>query len=268
MEKKREILPGYPIEDYIQGPDSADWNADTRASYRRILYELQAYLEKQGPPTAKTLRQWQQDLQQKGYCQHSVNIRISAANNYFRWCGRHDLLMHHRRAASAPAPELTRSEYLRLLRAARSRGLHQLYLLVKVFAVTGLPLQCLDQVTVQVVRDGSASLDCHNSCFTFRLPETLRRELLDYIREKGLAVGPVFVTRSGRPINRSNLCRKMQDLCREAGVPEEKGNPRCLRNLCRTTQDNLYANLEQQLQQVYDMMLQAEQETAGWLAGA
>ena len=53
MEEKREILPGYPIEEYIQGPDSADWNNDTRASYRRILYELQAYLENQGPPTEK-----------------------------------------------------------------------------------------------------------------------------------------------------------------------------------------------------------------------
>lgn len=60
----------------------------------------------------------------------------------------------------------------------------------------------------------------------------------------------------------------MQERCREAGVPEEKGNPRCLRNLCRATQDNLYANLEQQLLQVYDMLLQAEQESTGWVAGA
>ena len=56
----------------------------------------------------------------------------------------------------------------------------------------------------------------------------------------------------------------MQELCREAGVAEEKGNPRCLRNLFRATQDNLYASLEQQLQQVYDMQLRAEQESIGW----
>lgn len=267
METAAEILPGYPIETYLQSADSADWNADTLASYRRILYELKAWLGEK-PPDAELLRRWQQELQDNGYRQHSINIRLSAANNYFRWCGRYDLLMHHQRADATPAPELTRAEYLRLLRAARKRGWHQLYLIVKLFAVTGLPLQCLDQVTPQVVQEGSVMLSCRSSHFVLRLPDSLRRELLEYIRENGITAGPLFVTRSGRPINRSNLCRKMQELCREAGVAEEKGNPRCLRNLCRTTQDNLYANLEQQLQQVYDMLLQAEQESAGWLAGA
>lgn len=268
MEDKKEILPGYPIEQYLQEKKETDWNAETRASYRRILYELQAYLESDGPADAAALRRWQQNLRDAGYRQQSINIRISAANNYFRWCGRYDLLMHHQSEPAAPTPELTRAEYLRLLRAARKHGWHQLYLLVKLFAVTGLPLQCLDQVTPQIVQAGSALLPWRSGRFSFRLPESLRRELLDYIAENAITAGPVFVTRSGKPINRSNLCRKMQELCREAGVPEEKGSPRCLRNLCRATQNNLYASLEQQLQQVYDMLLQAEQESVGWLAGA
>lgn len=267
MKDCAEILPGYPIEAYLQSEDSADWNADTLASYRRILYELQQYLAGSSPD-AEALCRWQQDLKENGYRQHSINIRLSAVNNYFRWCGRYDLLMHHHRADSAPAPQLTRAEYLRLLRTARKRGWHQVYLLVKLFAVTGLPLQCLEQITPQVVQAGHATLPCRSSCFSLRLPDSLRRELLEYITENAITAGSVFVTRSGKPINRSNLCRKMQELCREAGVAEEKGNPRCLRNLCRATQDNLYASLEQQLQQIYDMLLQAEQESAGWLAGA
>ena len=265
MDKEREILPGYPLEQYLQEQDKNDWNAETRSSYRRILYELRDYLAEHGPPTAAALQEWQQELRKQGYRQRSMNIRISAANNYFRWCGRYDLVMHHQPAADpAPPPELTRAEYLRLLRAARHRGQHQLYLLVKLFAVTGLPLQCLAQITPQVVQAGSAALHCRGSSFALRLPDSLRQELLDYIAETGRTSGPVFVTRSGRPVNRSNLCRKLQELCCDAGVPEEKGNPRCLRNLYRVTQDNLYANLEQQLQKIYDMMLQAEQETAGW----
>lgn len=267
MNRNTEILPGYPIEDYLQSEHGADWNEDTRASYRRILYELQQYLEGRAPD-AETLCRWQQDLQQSGYHPNSINIRLSAANNYFRWCGRYDLVMRHHRADSAPAPELTRTEYLQLLRAARRRGWHQLYLLVKLFAVTGVPVQCLNEITPAVVRQGHALLPCRSSTFTLDLPDSLRRELLDYIEENHLVAGPVFVTRSGKAINRSNLCRKLQELCREAGIPEEKGSPRCLRNLCRATQDSLYARLEQQLRQVYDLLLQAEQESAGWLAGA
>lgn len=267
MDKTAEILPGYPIETYLQSEDVADWNVDTRASYRRILYELQQYLAGR-PPDAETLHRWQQDLQQNGYRTQSINIRLSAANNYFRWCGRYDLLMHHHQVEAAPAPELTRAEYLRLLRTARKRGWHQLYLLVKLFALTGLPLQCLNQITPQVVEDGEALLPCRSSRFALHLPASLRRELLDYIQKNHIKDGPVFVTRGGHPVNRSNLCRKLQELCREAGIPEEKGSPRCLRNLCRATKDALYANLEQQLHQMYDLLLQTEQESIGWQDGA
>ncbi len=264
MEEKRGIVPGYPLEDYLQGPNSVDWSEDTRSHYRRVLYDLQKYLEEHGPPTPQTLQVWQRDLQQRGYGQRSVNIRISAANNYFRWCGRHELVMHHQPTEPVAQPELTRGEYLQLLRTARRLGRHKLYLQVKLFAVTGLPLQCLEQLTVAVVQAGGAVLDCRSTPYTLRLPDPLRGELLDYLAENGITAGPVFVTRSGRPVDRSNLCRNMQELCREAGVAEEKGNPRCLRNLFRATQDNLYASLEQQLQQVYDMQLRAEQESIGW----
>lgn len=266
MQQETSILPGYPIDLYLQSESCAGWNADTRSSYRRILYELQQYLAGR-LPDADELSHWQQELHQNGYRTQSINIRLSAVNNYFRWCGRYDLVMHHHRADTAPTPELTRTEYLQLLRTARSRGWHQVYLLVKLFAVTGVPLQCLEQITPQIVEIGHAVLPCRTARFNFRLPASFRCELLEYIRENHLVNGPVFVTRNGHPINRSSLCRKMQELCREAGIPEEKGNPRCLRNLCRTTRENLYSNLEQQLQQIYDMQLRAEQESIGWSAG-
>ena len=130
-----------------------------------------------------------------------------------------------------------RQEYLRLLRAARAQGQRQLYLLVKLFALTGLPLQCLGQVTAAVVRAGGGELSCRGQPFTLCLPDSLQRELLAYMEEQRTGSGPLFVSRSGRVVNRSHLCRSIQELCRTAGVPEEKGSPRCLRALWRSTQD-------------------------------
>ena len=150
-ERDLEILPGFPLEAFLQGPDSAAWNRDTCRSYRRALYELQHFLAGKGLPTPQLLEAWQADLHRQGYRQRSVNMRISAANNYFRRCGRHDLLMHHSRPNAVPVPELTRAEYLRLLQTARGQNKHRLYLLIKLFATTDLSLQCLEQITVQVV---------------------------------------------------------------------------------------------------------------------
>ena len=64
----------------------------------------------------------------------TVNLHLAAANGYLRWCGRPDLLLRHVQAPAAEGPQLTRPEYLRLLRTARRKGWRRLYLLVKLFA--------------------------------------------------------------------------------------------------------------------------------------
>ena len=266
LHEVQEILPGRPLAAFLQSAGSG-WNEGTQATYRRALQELQGYMAAHGPPTVQSLQAWRQSLRET-YSLRSINLRIAAANHYFRWCERPDLVMHHERPAKTPSPELSRSEYLRLLRAARAQGQRQLYLLVKLFALTGLPLQCLGQVTAAVVRAGGGELSCRGQPFALCLPDSLQRELLAYMEEQRTGSGPLFVSRSGRVVNRSHLCRSIQELCRTAGVPEEKGSPRCLRALWRSTQDRLHADMEQQIRNIYSLLLQAEEETAGWSAGA
>ena len=85
--------------------------------------------------------------------------------------------------------------------------------------------------------------------------------------ETGIYRGPVFVTRTGQVWNRSNIFRRMQELCLRAGVPEEKANPRCLRNLYKATQQTLDQRLAALKQQMYDQLLEMEQDAVGWPAG-
>ena len=266
MQDVQEILPGRPLAAFLQSAGSG-WNEGTQATYRRALQELQGYMAAHGPPTVQSLQAWRQSLRET-YSLRSINLRIAAANHYFRWCERPDLVMHHERPAKTPSPELSRSEYLRLLRAARAQGQRQLYLLVKLFALTGLPLQCLPGVTPAVVQAGGGMLPCRGQPFALQLPGCLQQELLAYIARQGITAGPVFLSRSGRPINRSNLCRKLQELCRAAHVPEEKGNPRSLRALYQATRDELAARAEQLLRQSYHDLLEAEQAAAGWQTSA
>lgn len=260
---KEMILPGYSIEAFLA--QGKNWQEDTRQSYRRALCDLQRYLAACGArPDPDTLQGWQQTMRRQGYRQRSVNIRVSAANSYFRWCGRPDLVMHHAQVEKTQTPELTRGEYLRLLRTARAQGQYRLYLLVKLFGTTDLPLQCLGQVTADLVRSGGGRLHCHGEDVDLHLPHGLQAELLAYMEQNGVADGPVFVTRNGRVINRSNVCRTMQELCQAAGVPQEKGNPRALRNLCQSTRQGIYAQVEQLARHAYEQMLETEQEAIGW----
>ena len=97
-----------------------------------------------------------------------------------------------------------------------------------------------------------------------KFPECLRRELLDYARRRGISSGPIFVTRTGRPCGRAGVSVSIRRLCRDAQVPPEKGNPRCLRKLYYTTRAEIEATVAQLVEQTHERLLEAEQAAVGW----
>lgn len=71
------------------------------------------------------------------------------------YMGRRDLqLVGQLEADKGLQPELSRVEYLRLLQAARILEKERTYLLVKIFALAGIRVGELPQVTVERVRAG------------------------------------------------------------------------------------------------------------------
>ena len=97
-----------------------------------------------------------------------------------------------------------------------------------------------------------------------QIPGCLRRELRDYIRQEGLAAGPVFVTRNGKLLRRTQVTAQIQALAREARVAPEKCNPRCLRKLHQTAMTGIEADVRRLAERTYERLLEAEQLTVGW----
>ena len=59
----------------------------------------------------------------------------------------------------------------------------------------------------------------------------LQKKLLRYAAEQKIKSGAIFVTRSGKPVNRTNIWREMKHLCEEADVNPQKVYPHNLRHL-------------------------------------
>jgi integrase/recombinase XerD len=127
--------------------------------------------------------------------------------------------------------ELTEAEYRRLLAAARKRKNERLLLVMEAICATGIRVSELRFFTVEAVRRGRAEVTNKGKTRTVLLPGKLQKVLLRYTRERGIAAGPVFVTRSGRPLDRSNIWHEMKNLCKAAGVAESKVFPHNLRHL-------------------------------------
>ena len=67
----------------------------------------------------------------------------------------------------------------------------------------------------------------------------------------------MFRTRSGKPLDRSNIWREMKSLCQEAGVEERKVFPHNLRHLFART----FYRLEKDLSKLADVLGHSSLET-------
>ena len=238
----------------------------TVTQYRRCLDRFYADLPEDKTVYADTIVNWREQMLAEGYAPRTINVTISAANRLLDYLGRRDLQTMERAEAEKPdVPELSRAEYLRLLGTAKAQGKEKAYLLTKIFASMALPVQELKLLTVESVRQGYVELPIFGgNVQKLSIPMGLQRELSDYARRKNIAAGSIFLTKAGKPMWRTNVTFVIGNLCADARVAEEKGNPRCLRQLYQATMADIENNVARLVRQEYMRLLDSEQAYIGW----
>lgn len=183
-----------------------------------------------------------------------INGAVAALNGLFDFLGltecRLKAVRVQRRIFRDEERELTEKEYRRLLSAARARRNERLLLVMESICATGIRVGELRFFTVEAVRLGRAEVVNKGKCRVVFLPGRLQKELLRYARAHKIAAGPVFVTRNGRPLDRSNIWHEMKSLCQEAGVAEGKVFPHNLRHLFART----FYGLEKDIVRLADIL--------------
>ena len=262
--KERVAVTEEEISRYLAHLRAMGRPEGTIQTYRLGLDRLYHSLPEDKEVGPDTLHWWQGALLEAGYSPSTVNTWLSVAASFLDYL---DYPLYRAPRQLAPdrgaQPELSRTEYLRLLQTARLLEKEREYLYVKVFAQVGLSVQELNRLTVEAVQAGFIQPEPGEE-EALRLPAGLREELLDYSRRRGVRTGPVFVTRTGKAVNRTNVSDSVRRLCREAQVAPEKGNPRCLRKLYLETRASIQDSLRLLAEQTYDQMLAAEQAMVGW----
>ena len=90
-------------------------------------------------------------------------------------------------------------------------------------------------ITVEAVHTGCTEICNKGKRRLIFLPEKLCRVLKKYLQKQKITAGAVFITRSGNPVDRSNIWREMKALCQSAGVEPKKVFPHNLRHLFART---------------------------------
>ena len=187
-------------------------------------------------PVEKSLAiAYKQHLIQKGYAISSINSMLVAMNSLFSHLGWADCrvrTMKKQRQIYCPASkELTRGEYLKLIDVAQKEGNQRLVLILQTLCATGIRVSELQYITVEAVVRGEAVVNCKGKTRVVFVVSQLQEKLLDYARQKGITEGVIFVTRTGKPVDRINIWRDMKNISRKAGINPEKVTPHSLRHL-------------------------------------
>lgn len=227
------------------------------ATISKYMHDVRAFLEYAqagSNPVDKELVLSYKEMLKAQYAASSVNSMLAALNCFFKAAGWYDcivkLLKIQKEAFRDQQQELTREEYYRLLKTARKKGSQRMYLLMQTICSTGIRVSELRYITVEALKRGQARVTSKGKMRTVLLPGSLRKILLAYVRKTGLAEGSIFVTRGGRPMDRSNICHAMKDLCKEAGVEREKVFPHNLRHLFACT----YYKVKKDLSHLADIL--------------
>jgi site-specific recombinase XerD len=216
------------LEQYIRNIKMfAKWNHGRNINKILVLEYKQMLIEKYSPA--------------------SVNAKLSSLNSFFNFVDwidcRVKTLKIQKSLFASKEKELTKNEYEKLLEAARKKGDYRLFMLLQTLCATGIRVSELKFVTVEAVKNGYAKINCKGKMRDVLLPRQLCRLLKNYLKKNDIKSGSIFITRSGKPLDRKNIWTAMKNLCSVAGVSKEKVFPHNLRHLFAKTFYSLYKDI-------------------------
>ena len=209
------------------------------ATVEKYLRDARAFAVYAGAEmiTKEVVMAWKKHLQNREYGVRSINSMLASLNSLLNYLGWSDCkvkaIKQQKQVYCAEEKELSKAEYMRLLEASRDKP--QLQLVMKTICGTGIRVSELRFFTVEDVKRGEVIVNCKGKTRTILIPGKLRKLLLDYAKKENIRSGVIFLTRNGKPLNRSSIWAQMKSLCEEAGVNPSKVFPHNLRKLFART---------------------------------
>lgn len=224
----------------------------TVEKYMRDIRSFIAYSENK--PIDKSMVLKYKAMLEKNYAVTSANSMLASINSFFRYAGWLELCVKQfriqRKTFCNEDKELTKAEYIQLVKTAKKQNNERLCLILQTICATGIRVSELQFITVEAVRKGEAIANCKNKTRTVFIVRDLQKKLLQYCKRNRIAKGQVFVTKTGRPMSRTNIWREMKNLCDQAGVNPNKVFPHNLRHLFA----RVFYEIEKDIAKLADML--------------
>ena len=217
---------------------SEEKSANTIEKYLRDARAFATYLQG-NTITKEALIAYKAKLIADNYAVRSINSILASINSLLDFLEITDCkvksLKVQRQIYCPEEKELTKEEYARLVKTAKRSGNERLNLIIQTICATGIRVSELEYITVEAVKKGEATVSLKGKTRSVFIIRELRKKLQHYIVEQKITTGPIFITKTGRPMSRTNIWREMKKLCKDAQVNPDKVFPHNLRHLFART---------------------------------
>ena len=231
---KGRILTSEAIECFKKYLREEEKSENTVQKYLRDVRAFAAYLGG-AEVTKKSVIAYKNKLLCENYAVRSVNSMLASLNSLFAFLGWTDCRVKsiklQRQIYCPEEKELTKAEYMRLVNTAKQKNNERLNLILQTICGTGIRVSELQYITVEAVKNGEAIVSLKGKNRSVFIVKELQKKLLRYAAEQKIQTGSIFITRTGKPISRTNIWREMKGLCEQAGVNPQKVFPHNLRHL-------------------------------------
>lgn len=230
---EERILTADIIENFRKNLELQEKSTSTIEKYIRDVKAFSVYAENVAITKEKVIAY--KKYLRNNYAVRSVNSMLASINSLFNSLEWHDLkvksLKLQQQVFCSEDRELTKAEYARLCKTAERKKNKRLNLILQTICGTGIRVSELHYITVEAAKQGEAVVNCKAKTRSIFIVKELKQKLLRYAAEQNIKSGMIFVTRTGKPISRTNIWREMKDLCEEANVNPKKVFPHNLRHL-------------------------------------
>ena len=250
---KGRILTSEAIQNFKKYLKEEEKSKNTIEKYMRDVWEFTTYMNG-AEITKESVIAYKDKLIYKNYAVRSINSMLASLNSLFSFLNWMDCRVKsiklQRQVYCPEEKELTKAEYTRLVNAAKQKGNGRLNLVLQTICGTGIRVSELQYITVEAVKSGEAVVSLKGKTRTVFIVKELRQKLLHYAKFQNICTGVIFVTRSGRPMSRTNIWREMKNLCEQAGVNPQKVFPHNLRHLFART----FYGIEKDISKLADIL--------------
>ena len=223
------------FEHYLREEEKS---GNTVEKYMRDVHAFMVFLS-ENEVTKETVIAYKNKLIAENYAVRSINSMLASINSLFSFLGWPECKVKsiklQRQIYCPEEKELTKAEYMRLVNTAKQKGNERLNLILQTICGTGIRVSELQFITVEAVKNGEATVSLKGKTRSVFIVKELQKKLLRYAAEQGIKSGAIFITRTGKPMSRTNIWREMKNLCVQANVNPSKVFPHNLRHLFART---------------------------------